>query len=56
MINIEYKNWNISIAYDENKKEYWTIWTSDYSDVVSDYFKSISLARKWIDNQEIKNK
>ena len=52
MQNIEYKNWNISLAYDEKQKEYWTIWTKDYLDVVGKYFKSVPLAKKWVDQQE----
>ena len=52
MTNIKYKNWNISLAYDEKQKEYWTIWTKDYLDVVGEYFKSVPLAKKWVDQQE----
>ena len=52
MQNIKYKNWNISLAYDEKQKEYWTIWTKDYLDVVGEYFKSVPLAKKWVDQQE----
>jgi hypothetical protein len=51
MENIIYKSWNITNAYNEKGVEYWTIWTPDYQDLVSEDFKTISLAKKWIDER-----
>jgi hypothetical protein len=51
METIIYKSWNITNAYNEKGIEYWTIWTPDCQDLVSEDFKTISLAKKWVDER-----
>ena len=51
MIDIKYKNYNISLVYGINQEELWTIWTKDYVDVVGQYFKTIPQAKKYIDKE-----
>ena len=48
MIDIKYKNYNISLAYGINQEELWTIWTKDFVDVVGQYFKPIPQAKTYI--------
>ena len=51
MIDIKYKNYNISLAYGINQEELWTIWTKDFVDVVGQYFKTIPQAKTYIDEE-----
>ena len=48
-IQYQYKNYLIDTAYDNNKNEYFVIWSPDLTDMVGEDFKTIEKAKTWID-------
>ena len=53
MENIVYNNFNISTGYSyTGKTKHYRVWTHDFSDVVTETFRSIKSAKEYINNQK----